>query len=1156
MAINIKFDLTGNPEPPTIILANRNGNKLGQLKVNEDSINLNDKFNDISEISFTINKYTDDRLTPLWGKVVDFKLIYCKEWDCWFEIGVELDEETETVKTVFGTQLGQAELSQIMLYDVEINTEEDIERSDYILPTVLYRRNGELNDGITKEEADKLDKLGKTVPYKDYKSASLLHRLLNDKAPHYSIDYVSPTISKIQRSFSFDDDSIYDSLQEVAEEIGCLFIFNSGSDKNGKPERTISVYDLQQNCNDCGYRGEYTDKCPKCGSINITNGYGDDTLIFVTSDDLASDGIQLKTDTDAVKNCFKLEAGDDLMTATVRNCNPNGTDYIWYFSNDIKEDMPTELVEKLDSYNEIYKQYYNEYVLNIDGNLLNDYNSLVDKYSVYNKNLQKIDTPIKGYSSLMNAYYNTIDLVLYLESGLMPSVEMSETNAKEQIALLTTSSLSPVAVSNVTIASLSTIDSAVLAMAKTIIKSTYKIEIGTSEIIKNGDNKNWKGNFVITNYSDEEDTATSNAITIEVNDDLETFVKQKIEKELNKEEAEDYSISELFKKEYADFCTELRKYSLNYLSNFHESCQSCIDILIEQGVGNNSTWSDTEAGSEGNLYEKLYVPYYNKLVAIDAEMRTREDEINIISGVCDVDGNIVTKGLQTYIEDGRIQIQNALDFKKYLGEELWLEFCSYRREDKYSNDNYISDGLNNAELFKKALEFFEVAEKEIYKSSELQHSISTSLNNLLAISKFKPLVESFKVGNWIRIQVDDRIYKLRLLEYEIDFGDFNNISVDFSDVTKVKNGITDVKSVLSQASSMATSYSSVQRQASQGEKSNTTLNSWVDNGLNATNTKIIGTENQNQVWDKNGILCREYDPITDTYSDEQLKIINSTIAITNDNWKSTKTAIGKYYYIDPVTNELKCTYGVNGETIVGKLFVGENLLISNDKGNLEFNNEGFIVTGDKSTVVISPNNSSVFAIKNSDNNYILHINDEGNLVVTGDIIATSLKMEDGSIVEGINVGDIKGLSSVAISGSYNDLKDKPTKLSEFENDKLFITKDVNNLTNYYKKKETDDLLNSKVNSDSLATVATTGSYNDLKDKPTKLSDFKNDELFVSDDTDTLKNYYKKSEVDNLLNSKVNTDSISTVATTGSYNDLVDINELKNWVLEQIQSAIN
>ena len=49
MAIDIKFDLVGNPEPPTIILASRNDNKLGQLDVNAETIELNDKFNDISE---------------------------------------------------------------------------------------------------------------------------------------------------------------------------------------------------------------------------------------------------------------------------------------------------------------------------------------------------------------------------------------------------------------------------------------------------------------------------------------------------------------------------------------------------------------------------------------------------------------------------------------------------------------------------------------------------------------------------------------------------------------------------------------------------------------------------------------------------------------------------------------------------------------------------------------------------------------------------------------------------------------------------------------------------------------------------------------------------------------------------------------------------
>ena len=40
------------------------------------------------------------------------------------------------------------------------------------------------------------------------------------------------------------------------------------------------------------------------------------------------------------------------------------------------------------------------------------------------------------------------------------------------------------------------------------------------------------------------------------------------------------------------------------------------------------------------------------------------------------------------------------------------------------------------------------------------------------------------------------------------------------------------------------------------------------------------------------------------------------------------------------------------------------------------------------------------------------------------------------------------LSTVATSGDYDDLDNKPTKLSDFENDGTFITKDVDNLENY------------------------------------------------------------------------------------------------------------
>ena len=858
MAINIKFDLAGNPEPTTIILATRSGNKLGQLDVNPKSIELYDRLNEASEVSFTLNKYVNGKLTNLWDKVVDFKLIYCKEWDCWFEITIELDEATETIKTVFGKQLGQAELSQIMLYGVELNTEDDIARDDYKI-SILYNKNNP--------------------------KASILNRML-EKAPHYSIVHVDSTIAKIQRSFSFDDISIYDAFQEVAKEIGCLFVFPSNSGENGKIQRTIYVYDLQQNCNDCGHRGEFTDKCPKCGSTNITHGYGDDTLIFVTSDELASEGIELTVDTDSVKNCFKLEAGDDLTTATIRNCNPNGTDYIWRLSDHFKEDMSEELVEKLDSYDKLYKYYSDEHIYELDKELLNKYNAIVEKYTDDNKGLEKISSPIKGYPSLMNAYYNTIDLYLYLKSGLMPLYDfylidessnflidelenylmykkadlMDDTSAKSQAALLTPASLSPVSVSNISIVSLATLNSTVLSMAKIIVDPTYKVQVKTSSMSGSGSTRTWTGNFEITNYSNEEDVAVSDTISIVVNDDYENFIKQKIEKLLSKENSDDLSITGLFAKDYDSFCEDLEYYALNPLLSFRDACQACIDVLIEQGVGNGATWSDDTSGADGNLYENLYIPYYDKLMAIESEIKIRESQINSIIGVHDSNGTLIYEGLQNDIEKYRNKTQEALDFEKYLGTQLWLEFCSYRREDKYSNDNYISDGLDNAELFKKAQEFFKVAENEIYKSSELQHSISTTLNNLLAIPKFKSLIKSFNVGNWIRLQVNDKIYKLRLLEYTISYKDFSNIPVEFSDVVKVKDGATDIASALAQASSMASSYSYVKRQASQGEKSNAVLNNWTDSGLNATNTKIVGTNNQNQVWDKNGILCRQYDP--------------------------------------------------------------------------------------------------------------------------------------------------------------------------------------------------------------------------------------------------------------------------------------------------------
>ena len=944
MAIKIKFDTNDIPENPTFVLSKRSGDKIGLLS-NITNIQVKDCLNSVPEVSFTVHKYDNEIVCPYWDEIKDLRLVWCKEWDLWFEIKIDINTSDEVIKNVSLTRLAESELSQTNLYNIEINTELDISRDDYTEPTIIYNAENP--------------------------SASLCNRIL-DKAPHYSLKHVDLSIAKLQRTFTFDNKSIVDAFQEIATEINALVVYHSGTDENGKIERYVSLYDLESNCLDCGYRGEFTDTCPICNSTNIKEGYGEDTTICIDDENSLGEDITLEVDVDSVKNCFKLVAGDDLMTATIMNCNPNGTSYLWYLSENTKDDMSDELRDKINSYNNLYADYKNTKQFDIPNDILTKYNNLVNKYKTYNQDLENIVVPIIGYPNLMNVYYNTIDLSIYLQSGLMPSLDTENITASNQAELLTPINLSPISVNKIDNLSITTANSAVLGIAKILVHPSYKVVINNSSL----SGTTWSGNFEVINMYDEDDSAFSNTINITINDDYNNFVNQKLDKILN-DYYEEFKtdISSLFKKDLSNFSSQLKKYSLNGLNSLYDACQSCLDILIEQGVS-----SDTS----NDLYNAIYLPYYNKLSAIQSEINLREQEINIIVSLYDDN----SKGLQDYIDDIKLDMQDKLNFEKYIGADLWTEFCSFRREDTYENTNYISDGLDNADLFKNALEFIDVAQKEIYKSANLQHKLTSTLNNLLVIKEFRPLVKYFSCGNWIRIKIDDTIYKLRLLEYNLDFDNLNNFDVTFSDVTYGVDGMTDTKSILDKAGSMATSYDSVKRQASQGADGNGRIQNWIYKGLDATTINIINrSENQTQSWDKHGMLYRQYDDITESYLDTQLKIINQGLYITDDNWKTTRTGIGKFIYLDPKDGVYKEGYGVIADTICSNLILSEEVGIYNPDSSIVINKDGISVS--------DPNNTSAYKPS-------VTITPDGRLTcngatVQGNIIANSLTLTDSAM---------------------------------------------------------------------------------------------------------------------------------------------------------------
>ena len=92
-----------------------------------------------------------------------------------------------------------------------------------------------------------------------------------------------------------------------------------------------------------------------CGNTDLKY-YGEDTTILVSTENL-TDEIRYETDIDAVKNSFRLEAGDDDMTAAIINVNPSGSQYIYNYSPETLKDMPVALVDALNEYNDKLNEY-------------------------------------------------------------------------------------------------------------------------------------------------------------------------------------------------------------------------------------------------------------------------------------------------------------------------------------------------------------------------------------------------------------------------------------------------------------------------------------------------------------------------------------------------------------------------------------------------------------------------------------------------------------------------------------------------------------------------------------------------------------------------------------------------------------------------------
>lgn len=988
---------TGKINTPNLLLMNRCFDIIGKISKFENW-NISLVGNGIDEISFDVHKYADGRLCPVWNDLIDLKIVDVSGFGR-FEISVDYTDNTETVKSVHGVSL-EAELAQIGLYDFHVNDEEaaDMVVTDYskdnydskgkFIPTTFYRK---ILDTDTPEEA----------AFK--RKHSLLHRVLADKAPHWSIGYVTPCIAldeesepeeseKFQRTYTANGESIYDFLTgTVAEESNVVFLFDT-------MERKINCYSLSENVFD-----------PNTGEIKVA-GAGEDTMIYVSKNKLANE-ITISSQKDNIKNCFRIEGGDDIITDMVRAVNMNGSNYIYQFADFQYDDMPEALRNKIQGYRtmmedpQTQESYYGEN--GIYTRLCKAYDDLAWYESAMMPDTSKVTDPGSAEEQ-----YNKLKEMFHSDNFY---VAVSSVNSFDD---------------NLFVGVTNNIE----AYAQILVDSRFDIKILKETTSYDSSQNLWSGKIQIVQHTDEKNIYPVNIssddyiLHVKVNGDALAFAKQKIEKALASGSMLDIDF-EVAGMNEGDMLEYFRKYSLNRLASFYGGYNSCLSILIKLGETVSS-----------DLYHTMYHKYELRMNTAGKALEERKKDVQ------DVKDRISAIALeQKEFMYGSGSYEQPMfdyephDFKTYMEDVLYTEFCKYRREDTYSNNNYTSDGLTDAECLAKAKELLEAADKEAKKKCMIQRTISTSLNNLFALPEFEPFYDKFALFNYIRIRTEDELLKLRLVGIEFNGDSVNEIQVTFSDqIESIEGSPKKIRNILKQASNISKSYSSTVSQAKKGTQADQKIEDIYTNGLDTGKAMITNNENREVTITSSGIIGKS---MVDEgfYDGRQFRITGNTMAFTDDNWNTVRIAIGEFTFEDPVTKESKPGYGIYADNLVGKVIAGNTLGIENENGNVIVTGDGIDITNGsialsngEYSIELDPNHNLgstlddyLFCIRNNaeQDKVVMGVDTSGNGCFKGRIEAAKGRIANFNISENkICTGDVEFDNPTGIYFGENGLR--------------------------------------------------------------------------------------------------------------------------------------
>ncbi|WP_099467727.1 hypothetical protein [Konateibacter massiliensis] len=732
-------------------------------------------------------------------------------------------------------------------------------------------------------------------------SLSLLHICL-EKMSAWSIGHIDIGLTTKKHSFSIDYQDVYSFLkQNVSDSLGCVFLFNTYNN-------TINIYEED----------------------NI----GENTSIYVSFQNLIKE-INVDYKCDDIITSLKVNGGEDKGSdgenLNIRELNlgqSNIVDLSFYHTDEwMGADLVVAYKNYLDNF-AIEKVIYQNltvggvsdlvtYTTQLD-TLINKICTVAsDEYGLYDNSFW-INYPTSSHPAM---YYDNFgyNQLLVEKERLEDLIQIYEQEAGTEYEDY-----------KVCVGKLRAVNQCITTATVTKVALQNSITIEKTKL--NGDTS---GELGLVYYRSLKSTLYNRIYTLT---DAETEMKE------GKDVAQ-------FWYNYAE--TEGSNSTTTYYDNFGmyqlntelTSLENVLAVQLENKA-HESTNPTTYAGYMLTLGKKLGVK--NAIVNLNKRLTT----------------------IDTYISETQVKVTACVQrasISNFLTTKQKQKLESFIHENEYDDSNYAVYDSDSAETrVEIKQELYEAAYKNLVKISSPQLSFSMEMKNIFAIPAFKKITDKFELGNYINVEIrKDYVKKVRILGYTFNFDDLTDFSCEFGDLLSLRSEVDIHAELLANAVTAGNAISEYKAFVDENKNIIQDFSSIIQEGLDAAVTQVKSTGNMNEVtMDGSGIHLRKIQS-TDgsgniTYSGEEGWITGNVFLYSDDNFKTAKSALGKFSYKD-ISGTTQTKYGllaeaviagyIGGSEIVGNSIVGGSIAIYNTAKGITFsvNNDGELVAN-KATI--------------------------------------------------------------------------------------------------------------------------------------------------------------------------------------------------------------